>query len=88
MWGSNFLLNCLVFLLAFNISRLSEWVRTRHFPQGNPVFTLVLPVALAFSLTILDSLRFYFVYQLLLFLLSAVLIYWGLVVVSRWYERK
>jgi len=86
--GSNFILNCLVFLLVFNISRLAEWVKTRRFPPGNPFFTLVLPAALAFSLTILDSLRFYFVYQLLLFLLSAVLIYWGVVLLNRWFEKK
>lgn len=72
----NFLINASVFMLVFNITRLTSWYRTRRWEKGNPAFTIFLPVSLALLLTVIDSIRLFFAYQLAIFIAGAIGLYW------------
>lgn len=72
----NFLINAVVFLMVFNIARFASWYKTRRWVGGNPVFSIFLPISLALLLTVIDSFRLFFAYQLAIFLVGALGLYW------------
>jgi hypothetical protein len=72
----NWVLNSIVFIMVFNLSRIVTWFQTRTWKFGNPVLTVFLPLTLALALTVVDSLRLYFVYQLIILVVTGGLLYW------------
>ena len=87
MFWWNFIINTAVFLLVFNISRLASWYQTRRWIGGNLVFTVFLPIYLALLLTVVDSFRLFFAYQLAFFLVGAVGIYWLVSYLNRFFSK-
>ena len=76
MIAISLVLNCLVFWVLLN---LGWWVERRQRTDARPrplTQTLLLPLALGVGLTIVDSLRLAFFYQLLVFIIVAILLYW------------
>ncbi|NLK52338.1 MAG: hypothetical protein GX295_07825 [Syntrophomonadaceae bacterium] len=76
MFWFNWVLNSLVFLLVFNFTPIINWYHTRTWEWRNPYFSLLLPLGLALVLTVVDSLRLYFVYQVLILVIAAGALYW------------
>lgn len=76
MFWLNWVLNSTVFFVVFNLSSIVTWFQTRTWEFGNPVLTVFLPLALALALTVVDSLRLYFVYQLIILVVTGGLLYW------------
>ncbi|NPV89355.1 MAG: hypothetical protein HPY50_01095 [Firmicutes bacterium] len=76
MFLYDFILNAVIFLVIFNIGRAVSWFRTRQWLGGNPAYSIFLPLGLAFLLTVVDDIRLGFAYQLAIFLLGALGVYW------------
>lgn len=74
MFLFNFLLNTAVFFLLLNFRAIGQWYKTKQPIRLNPWLGYALPASLGLALTILDSLRLYFLYQLLLFVVAALVL--------------
>lgn len=77
MFWLNMILNAGIFIVVFNLPQLLKPKEQRK--PWNLTFSLVLPISLALLLTVIDSFRLFFAYQLLLFMGGAAVIYWLLI---------
>lgn len=76
MFGFNWILNSLVFLVIFNLSQIISWYRTRIWQPTNSFFSFVFPLVLALVLTIVDSLRLYVIVQIIILAVVGIFLYW------------
>lgn len=73
MFLINLTLNCLIFIVILNIG---QWLSNRQRSNTHVGYSLMLPLALGTALTLVDSLRIGFLWQLVLFIIAVILIYW------------
>jgi len=76
LFGFNWILNSLVFLVIFNLSQIISWYRTRIWQPTNSFFSFVFPLVLALVLTIVDSLRLYVIVQIIILAVVGIFLYW------------
>ncbi|NLV15726.1 MAG: hypothetical protein GXY50_00760 [Syntrophomonadaceae bacterium] len=74
MFLINLAMNSLIFFVILNVGK---WFSNRKRPDAQPVsYSFLPPLVLGMALTLADSLRIAFIWQLVLFIIIAILIYW------------